>query len=81
MKTRRGTTTKTAKELTADAQSQYSTYSLNIRTVRNILREIGKLVDEHERGAKQRPQDWGYSGDMGKVVDDLMDIKEFLSGR
>jgi len=76
MKTRRGTSTKTAKELTAGIPSDYA---LAVKNVRNILREIGELVGRHEKEQKRSPQDYGYAGDMGKVADDLMDIKEFLT--
>jgi hypothetical protein len=66
---------KVAKELTADANSDYK---LNLRNAQNILRDIEKELKTHQKKQAETPQNWTHTGELEWVNDALMEVKEFL---
>ena len=50
--------------------------------------DIARLIDvlqmeleRHAEGARAKPGDWGFAGDLGQVRGDLIDTVAFISGR
>ena len=44
------------------------------------LAKIGNLIDAHKAAQAERPDHWGYVGDMRYVAEKLEEIRQFLGG-
>jgi hypothetical protein len=55
-------------------------YQKRVKEARTLLSDIGKLITKHAAKQKKEPRNWGYSGSMGNVIEELKNIKEFLNG-
>ena len=42
------------------------------------LSQIKKELEYHDRQAKDHPENWGYHGNLTHVLEQLVDIKNFL---
>lgn len=56
------------------------TYAARRNDIARLLDVLEMELDKHAEAAKADPQNWGRTGDLGKVRSDLMDTVAFLSG-
>jgi len=65
------TTTQTASEL----------YDERRQEIARVMDWIELELDKHKTHAKADPADWGYPGDLGHVLEKLIQTLAFLSNR
>lgn len=73
---RRGQNTVVAKELSgADADLEFKN---SYTEAKKLLKKLESDLDRFAQKQKQEKQDWGYTGTMGKVTEDLKELIEFV---
>ena len=76
MTTRRGSETQVGRCLTADANSAYKS---KLRDCRELVRDLEKALDSHEKEQSGSPDDYGSVGDLGHVYEELNNVLRFLN--
>lgn len=51
-------------------------YQTRLAEVRGLIAELESVLDEHARAQAQRPRDWGFAGDLGRMKELLNDLLE-----
>lgn len=62
----------------ADTQTANHKYQSRMLTAEAYLKIIAKLLKEHKAEQANKPLNWGYVGDLGKVNEELGEIAAFL---
>lgn len=47
-------------------------------SIEALLGELRGKLEDHGQRAAADPQNWGYSGDLGHIVEKLREINDFL---
>ncbi len=61
-------------------QTAQQAYTARKATAEALLKEIGQLIQAHAKDAPAGGVHWGYVGDLGYVVERLVDIRLALTG-
>ena len=71
MKTRRGSVVFANYDTDAD-------YKGKQQEAKHLLTSVGMALNKHAKKRDSNPEDWGYNGDLGKVISDLKEVLRFL---
>lgn len=64
-----------------EEQTAAGQYKSRMKDIKKILVKIDKALNKHEKDFKKSlgGEDWGYSGSLGHVYAELVDILSFLT--
>lgn len=64
-----------ARDLTADAVQEYSRKR---KEVDRLMKSVHKGLDSHQKRHESSPMDWGFVGDMGRVLGLMKELDQVL---
>lgn len=65
----------------ATKQTARELYDERRQDIARVMDWIELELDKHKNNAKANPADWGYPGDLGHVLEKLIETLAFLSNR
>ena len=65
----------------AAEQTAIELYNERIENIARVMDWINLELDNHKTDAKANPKDWGYAGDLGLVLERLVQALAFISNR
>ena len=51
-------------------------YQARLAEVRGLIAELESALEDHAQAQAQRPRDWGFAGDLGRMKELLNDLLE-----
>jgi len=68
------------KDMAASSRLALVEYEAKQAAIRKLLKQIEVGLDKHDRKASSKPggHTWGHVGDLGSIIDTLIDLKDRL---
>lgn len=60
------------------AESADQVYKQRVKKILGMLKDTERLLDKHAKAQKEKPEDWGFAGDLGRVEELLTEINAFM---
>ena len=71
----------TKAQATKAKQTAAECYAERHAECQDLLKRVGTRLEQHKEDQAQRPADWGYPGDLGRVTEELAYVLADLGDR
>lgn len=71
----------TKAQATKTKQTAAACYAERHAECQDLLKRLSRRLDDHQKDQTQKPADWGYPGDLGRIAEQLAYALAFLGDR